>query len=138
MDKIDIRDLRVGDWLSVHHPTMPAENIKISADWIRTIERINNGLIKEDSPLFRIVEPIPLTTTIVEKNFNYAVYNEYGYYQLNEDFCLRGLDLKFFLCHWEDIEYSAYQCPKYLFSVDSVHQLQNLLRDLLIEKEITI
>jgi hypothetical protein len=67
-NKINIRDLRVGNWISVHHPTMPPENIQISADWIRSIERINNGLIKEDSPLFRIVEPIPLTEEILIQN----------------------------------------------------------------------
>lgn len=61
-------ELMIGDWVTVHHPTMPAECIQISADWLRTIERINNGLIEEDSPLFRIVEPIPLTKEILEKN----------------------------------------------------------------------
>ena len=61
-------ELMIGDWVIVHHPTMPAESIQISADWLKTIERINNGLIKEDSPLFRIVEPIPLTAEILEKN----------------------------------------------------------------------
>ena len=85
MDKIDIRDLRVGNWLSVHHPTVPAENIQISADWIRTMERINNGLIKEDSPLFRIVKPIPLTKEILEKNgFKYEEFPKFAVNEITE------------------------------------------------------
>ena len=129
MNKIDIRDLRVGNWLSVHHPTMPAENIQISADWIRTIERINNGLIKEDSPLFRIVEPIPLTAEILEKNgFEWRAYGV----------VLAGEDMALVQCgdYWK-IKPNQYSNDTFCY-IWYVHELQCALRLCGIEKEITI
>lgn len=142
---IDIRDLRVGNWLSVHHPTMPAENIQISADWIRTIEQINNGLIKEDSPLFRIVEPIPLTEEILIKNgFKEGRFGLYSYRLVdgNDKVYLNSTftELEYTnVCHNYDdpdeVNYgSNMEFPKPL----ELHQLQNILRDLGIEKEIII
>ena len=149
MDKIDIRDLRVGNWLSVYHPTMPAENIQISADWIRTIENINNGLIKEDSPLFRIVNPIPLTREILEKN-GFAICNqeytsETVYYLPGYLFYLetytREIDPYFHagcsIVTTRRLGFDRTWMP-IMCHIHYVHQLQNILRDLGIEKEITI
>lgn len=147
MEKIDIRDLRVGDWLLVHHPTMPAESIQISADWIRTIEQINNGLIKEDSPLFRIVEPIPLTKEILEKTGFKFKKNGFGLYSYrlvdgNDKVYLNGtfteLEYTNVCRNYDDPDEVNYgsnmEFPKPL----ELHQLQNILRDLGIEKEIII
>lgn len=137
MDKIDIRDLRVGNWLSVHHPTMPAENIQISSDWIRTIERINNGLIKEDSPLFRIVKPIPLTSKILEKNgFKYDEFPKFAVNEISEktkvSFTYHSGSKTIFVVINESNFNLTSSCVLY------VHELQNILRDARIDKEITL
>lgn len=137
MDKIDIRDLRVGSWLSVHHPTMPAESIQISADWIRTIERINDGFIKEDSPLFRIVEPIPLTKEVLEKNG--FKYKEFPYFAVNEI----TEKTKISITYHSGSKTIFIGISKPNFNLTSslvlyVHEMQNLFRDARIEKEITI
>ena len=127
MDKINIRDLRVGNWLSVHHPTMPAENIQISADWIRTIERINDGLIKEDSPLFRIVEPIPITSDICDQvNDGHVIllWDDKKYEETGES--------------WYELDICDIPDKTVCINIQYVHQLQNILQDLGIEKEITI
>lgn len=143
MDKIDIRDLRVGNWLSVHHPTMPAENIQISADWIRTIEHINNGLIKEDSPLFRIVEPIPLTKEILEKNgfVENRGITSWKFETKREDLIeIYGVNDYHLSINIEDTHGSGkgYRWILNNLVIFYAHQLQNILRDLGIEKEITI
>lgn len=143
MNKIDIRDLRVGNWLSVHHPTMPAENIQISADWIRTIEQINDGLIKEDSPLFRIVEPIPLTKEILEKNgfVENRGITSWKFETKREDLIdIYGVNDYHLSINIEDTHGSGkgYRWLLNNLVIFYVHQLQNLLRDLGIEKEITI
>ena len=62
------KDLMIGDWVYIYHPTRERTPVKVDGVWIETIERIDNGLTREDSPMFRIVEPIPLTTEILEKN----------------------------------------------------------------------
>ncbi len=137
MDKIDIRDLRVGNWLSVHHPTMSAENIQISADWIRTIEQINNGLIKEDSPLFRIVEPIPLTKEILEANgFKYEEFPKFAVNKIAEK-----TDIAITYHPGSKTIFIGISEPNFNLTsslVLYVHEMQNLLRDARIEKEITI
>lgn len=58
----------IGDWAYIYHPTRERTPVKVDGVWIETIERIDNGLTREDSPMFRIVEPIPLTPEILEKN----------------------------------------------------------------------
>lgn len=137
MDKIDIRDLRVGNWLSVHHPTMPAEYIQISKDWIITIGQINDGLIKEDSPLFRIVDPIPLTGEILEKNgFKYKEFPNFAVNEITEK-------TKITITYHSGSKTIFIGISKPNFNLTSslvlyVHEMQNLLRYARIEKEITI
>ena len=134
---IDIRDIRVGNWLSVHHPTMPTENIQISADWIRTIELINNGVIKEDSPLFRIVKPVPLTAEILEKNgFKYKEFPEFAVNEITEK-------TKITITYHSGSKTIFIGITEPNFKLTSslvlyVHEMQNLLRDARIEKEMTI
>lgn len=144
-------ELMIGDWVIVHHPTMPAEGIQISADWLRTIELINNGLIKEDSPLFRIVEPIPLTVEILEKN-GFKKIQIHGEKQDNIFQCYDGeitievgiYDPNCILIHYR------YETPdginsgelSSIIKVDGgkfyLHELQHALRLCGIEKEIIL
>jgi hypothetical protein len=107
---------------------MKPENIQISADWIRSIERINNGLIKEDSPLFRIVEPIPLTEEILIQN-GFPEDEWHGSFPEDKGGLLY-IVLSFNKIFWNLNEYRI--------ELKSVHQLQNILRDLGIEKEIIL
>ena len=65
---IRAEDLMIGDWAYIYHPTRERTPVKVDGVWIEAIERIDNGLRREDSPMFRIVEPIPLTPEILEKN----------------------------------------------------------------------
>lgn len=139
MDKIDIRDLRVGNWVSLHHPTMPPNNIRVSADWICTIEDINHGLIEEDSPLFRIVEPIPITPEILDKNaiiYDYDVA-DYGYIQV-KGYQYREDDVLIDYCNGHIKITNDATNSEISMDICYVHQLQNILRDLCIYKEIII
>lgn len=143
MNKIDARDLRIGNWLSVHHPTMPAENIQVSADWIITIEQINNGLIKEDSPLFRIVEPIAITKEILEKNgFVKMANGYYRYFLAYDENYYAGFESVSFYPETYGIDATKEEVDGFQSQHKGkcvyLHQLQNILRDLGIEKEITI
>ncbi len=136
MVKIDIKDLRIDNLVYSSFTKTPCKVTGIILDesgyGVCKVTGVNGYKDVES------LSPIPLTKEILEKNFKYSVCNEYDYYELGEEFCLRVIDSEFFLCYWEDIEYSIYQCPKCIYSIDSVHQLQNLLRELGIEKEITI
>ena len=58
----------IGDWAYIYHPTQERTPVKVDGVWIEAIEHIDNGLTREDSPMFRIVDPIPLTPEILEKN----------------------------------------------------------------------
>ena len=61
-------ELMLGDQVYCYHPSRPREVVTADADLLRLMERIESGLVTEESPLYRVIEPIPLTPEILEKN----------------------------------------------------------------------
>lgn len=139
---IRAEDLMIGDWAYIYHPTRERIPVKVDGVWIETIERINNGLTREDSPMFRIVEPIPLTPEILEKNeFEKLGYDGWEFSEQDDD------NHSLFTILWRN----DYAVPhlrilsfvqKYgefsSFNIRYVHELQHALRLCGIEKEIVI
>ena len=67
-NELKVTDLKVGDWVICYHPSRLKSLEKVSVGLLHTMQEQEYGHVKEDSPLFRIVEPIPLTPEILEKN----------------------------------------------------------------------
>lgn len=67
-NELTSKDLMVGYWVICYHPSRLKSFEKVSLGLLHTMQEQEHGHIKEDSPLFRIVEPIPLTPEILEKN----------------------------------------------------------------------
>lgn len=76
-------ELMIGDWVICHHPTCEPKQIQVNAGLLNGLERQDLGFQTEESPLFRIVEPIPLTTEILKKNGWWLGEEEYHIESLN-------------------------------------------------------
>lgn len=130
-------DLMIGDWVICHHPTMPEDYVQITACWLNTMERIEHGLVKEDSCLYRIFKPIPLTPEILEKNGwkhkYYGIYRQTIGEAVTIDIFPEG-------CSVEDERGSQcfYRLRYHLPALKFVHELQHALRLCGIEKEIEL
>lgn len=62
-------ELMIGDFIYQHHPKDNTPHIvKVSVDTLDLMDRMKIGFIQKKSPLYRIIEPIPLTQEILEKN----------------------------------------------------------------------
>jgi len=61
-------DLMLGDYVICHHPSKPQEIVNVTSGLLSIIERQENGIIDSNSPLYRVVQPIPLTAEILENN----------------------------------------------------------------------
>lgn len=141
MDKIDIRDLRVDDWVMVYPwdetPWGPKKITGISFhSWKGTYFCSSVGVEEcGEFPLDQI-KPIPLTKEILEKN-GFEEDGE-GVYGDDNSFFIptyqNGFDTGTWEAHIEPTEGIGDFSGKLRY----VHQLQNILRDAGIEKEITI
>jgi len=146
MDAIDIRDLRVGDWV-YYDP-----NVFIEDEYEPTkdveIVQIRNG----DDIGIAIEEcytPIPLTKEILEKN-GFVIYNqkytsEAVYNLPGRRFYLETYNTllnKYFFVGCSIVKTRHFgrnvEWMPVIGKILYVHQLQNILRDLGIAKEITI
>ena len=67
-NELKVTDIMVGDWVICYHPRRLKCFGKVSVGLLHTMQEQEYGHIKEDSPLFRIVEPIPITKELLEKN----------------------------------------------------------------------
>lgn len=85
-----------------------------------------------------ILHPIPLTAEILEKNFERDEYDGYSYYEINDEFCIRNAYDRIFLAQWIDSEWSLLQYPNFIIDLESVDQLQHVLRILNTDKEIVL
>ena len=134
MDKIDIRDLRVGDWVYYDPNVFIEDEYKQTKDV--EITQIHNG----DDISLAIEEcysPIPLTKEILEKNgFKYKEFPEFAVNEITEK-------TKITITYHSGTKTIFIGISKPNFNLTSslvlyVHEMQNLLRDARIEKEITI
>lgn len=144
--ELKVTDLMVGDWVICYHPSRLKSFEKVSVGLLHTMQEQEYGHIKEDSPLFRIVEPIPLTPEILEKNgFNDATFaagervrlvvlcKEYqiNYYfnsnwlSIYKNAGVNGSDYPVFICAFQE-------------RIKYIHELQNALRLCRIEKDIVL
>lgn len=82
--------------------------------------------------------PIPLTTEILDKNFEKDTYENYSYYEISDDFCIRNNFGRIYLAQWIGSEHSMTQYPKRIVYLESVEQLQHAMRLLSIDKEIVL
>lgn len=60
--------MMIGDWMMVGHPSRKLSPFQITAGLLYRLQDMENGNTTKDSPLYRIVEQIGLTTEILEKN----------------------------------------------------------------------
>lgn len=67
-NELKVTELMIGDWVICYHPTRLKCFEKVSVGLLHTMQEQEYGYIKENSPLFRIVEPIPITKELLEKN----------------------------------------------------------------------
>lgn len=81
-NELKVTDLMVEDWVICYHPSRPQSFERVSVGLLHTLDQQEHGHIKEDNPLFRIVQPIPLTPEILKKN---GFVNSYIDESLNKD-----------------------------------------------------
>lgn len=138
-NELKVADLMVGDWVICYHPSRLKSFEKVSVGLLHTMQEQEYGHIKEDSPLFRIVEPIPLTPEILEKND--ILYEKQSYYYVIEDD--KDLECTYYIQQvlqgdWVlGVDIGAYDCSVFA-RVKYVHQLQHALRLCGINKEIEL
>lgn len=139
-NELKVADLMVGDWVICYHPSRLKSFEKVSVGLLHTMQEQECGHIKEDSPLFRIVEPVPLTPEILEKNgFVKGDTMDLG----DEIYCV-----KLFNIHYDNEEREFWVCNFFesgygtgindIFQIKYVHELQHALRLCKVDKEIVL
>ena len=135
MDKIDIRDLRVGNW--IYHKDCPislqVSGVKDSEVCLKHSFEHNRtvGFVRQDRPSacnIDEIKPIPLTEEILIKN-GFPEDEWHGSFPEDKNGLLY-IVLSSNKIFWE--------FDNYRIKLKSVHQLQNILRDLEIEKDIVL
>ena len=134
MDKIDIRDLRVENWIYYKDCPIPLQvsGVKDNEVYLRHsfIHNRTVGFVRQDRPSecsIDVIKPIPLTSDIYDQvNDDHVIllWDDKKYEETGETW------YEFNICNMPD--------KTVCINIQYVHQLQNLLRDLGIEKEITI
>lgn len=65
--KLNVTDLMVGDWVFCYHPLSSVKaRHQVTPEILDLMYRMSVGRLAEDNPTYRIIEPIPLTTQILE------------------------------------------------------------------------
>lgn len=133
-----VNELMVGDFIYQHHPKDNTPHIvKVSVDTLNLMDRMKIGFIQEQSPLYRIIEPIPLTTEILEKN-GFTKGGMFGktYYLAVEDF-----EISVYFAHVNTqliIEKRNGREIINMLNAEYLHILQHALRLCGIEKQIEL
>lgn len=130
---IKSEELMVGNLVICHHPTQPEEVVAITFGLLSMLERQEDGFIDKDSPLYRIVKPIPLTDEILKRNKFEA---KEGHLLMLDDFF--DIDI------WEysdGIWIVKYDCcemnmPFEQLTICYLHELQQFMRHCGIDKTI--
>lgn len=139
-----VNELMVGDFIYQHHPKDNTPHIvKVSVDTLNLMDRMKIGFIQEQSPLYRIIEPIPLTTEILEKNgFKKYDGNKWLAYKYeDDDYTKKSLYQVLWSTDDLYLEISSYTPNTGNFNrigIRYVHELQHALKLCGIEKNIII
>lgn len=141
-NELTSKDLMVGNWVICYHPSRLKSFEKVSVGLLHTMQEQEYGHIKEDSPLFRIVEPIPLTPEILEKNGfeRENLITSYNHYigidnrvSFNDDsYCMNSRNM--WIVHIDSEDY----CTIANCELTYLHELQHLLKLCRIDKEIVV
>ena len=118
-----------------HHPKDNIPHIvKVSVDTLDLMDKMKIGLIQEQSPLYRIIEPIPLTPEILKKNgFKQTSKREYIVVDRNYNYLLVDYYDPWFAIGNASDEEGEWQA---FADIRFVHELQNALKLLGINIEI--
>ena len=139
---LKVTDLMVGDWVICYHPSRLKSFEKVSVGLLHTMQEQEYGHVKEDSPLFRIVEPIPITPEILEKNgFERDEF-------IPQEKYYNGIDNRVIVHNDKEYMNSVNEWHVHIDSEDYctianceltyVHELQHILRLCKIKKEIVV
>ena len=141
MDKIDIRDIRVGNLVYSSFSNAPCKVTEIRLD--ESGYGVCKVTVVDGYKDVASLSPIPLTREILEKNgfvemdsgyYRYFLAYDENHYAGFESVLLYPESYRIIITK-EEVDGSQSQYKgKWLY----LHQLQNILRDLGIEKEITI
>lgn len=135
MDKIDIRDLRIDNW--IYHKDCPiplqVSGVKDGEVYLKHSFAHNRtvGFVRHDRPSVCSIDeikPIPLTEEILIQN-GFPEDKWYGSFPEDKN------GLLYIVLSFNKIFWEFNDCR---IELKSVHQLQNTLRDLGIVKEISI
>lgn len=126
VSELNVTDLMVGDWVICYHPSRPQSFERVSIGLLHTIEQQEHGHIKEDSPLFRIVEPIPLTPKILKKN---------GFIRINAAVTTYKLTKSLYWTY-RGLEHELSEIP--ICHLNFVHELQHILKLVKSDEEIIL
>lgn len=84
---LESKDLKIGNWVNCHHPSNPFCFVKVTAGLLSLIEKIENGCIKEDSPLYRTVEPVLFTAEIFD-SLKKDLPSDHTFNYVEEEHCI--------------------------------------------------
>ena len=138
MDKNDIRDLRVGNWVYSSFSETPCKVTEIRLD--ESGYGVCRVTCVDGYKDVASLSPIPLTKEILEKNsFSDCGVSISPQYIIEDGQIYIGVTLKKTPDRNEGVLlFNGKRSLEYDGKIEYVHQLQNLLRDLGIEKELTI
>lgn len=144
MNKIDIRDLRIDNWIYHKDCSIPLQISGLKDDEVYLKHSFTHnrtvGFVRQDRPSVCSIDeinPIPLTKEILEKNgFKYEEFPEFAVNEITET-----TEITITYHSGSDTIFIGISEPNFNLTsslVLYVHEMQNLLRDARIEKEITI
>lgn len=135
-NELKVTDLMVGDWLMSFGA--PHKVVGIRTDMFEPHIRTDMSDTWYEEGIENLLEPIPLTPEILEKNgFKTEFYNDYKIYELNNFKVCKNCCDYFEVCDlWDDSDWGwriINFCP-----CAYVHQLQHALKLCGIDKEIVV
>lgn len=127
---MNIKELSIGNWVEFQNSYYKIRDLYIGGA-IHLEDKNGNGLSLTSNYILNEIKPIPLTDEILDKNFE-QVYDEYEdavyHWYINKK---DGLFISVY-------ETDSYHISTMTFDCKYVHQLQNVLTILLIDKEIQL
>ena len=147
MNKLIAKDLMVGDWFNFlidiegGHTEYDPKNEIYQPMQVRDITSfgINDGEVSSYEGVVNDIaqlQPIPITSELLEKNFT---YNPYGIYFFDDDYLevsIKEYTDGLWRVEVDEIEMSS--LPTWRMFVSNVHELQHALRLAGIDKEIKL
>lgn len=133
-------ELMIDDLVYIYHPSQEKTAKQIDADTLVLMGKIELGFIKHNSPIFRIIEPIPLVPeTLIASDFiEHDLYPEYKsyIYATDKQYCHIRLypdgEIRVIA---KDESIPTKEIQK---NITAVHELQHALKEVGIKKKIKL